>query len=162
MPIPFIAAIGGVKGAIMGGLIIVLLLGGGAFYLYYTSSQTTIQSLFKDVATAEANTERVKGEIQGLNLSIRLLESQQIKDQIKILALADENRIARGEVEELKGKFKEHDLEGLSFAKPGLIEKIINRGTKKVWKDFETLTEIPEAEKLSSPPVSADQGGGTK
>jgi hypothetical protein len=154
MPIPFIAAIGGVKGAIMGGLVIVLLLGGGAFYLYYKTSQATILSLYKDVATAEANTERVKDEIKGLNQSIRLLETQQVNDQKKMLVLADKARIARGEVEELKAKFKEHDLGRLSSAKPGLIERIINRGTKKVWTDFESLTEIPEAEKLSSPPVS--------
>jgi len=152
--IPILGALGGIKGAIMGGLVIALLVGGGAFYLYYTTSQTTIKSLFKDVATAEANTERVKDEIQGLNLSIRLLESRQIEDQKKILVLADKARIARGEVEELKAKFKEHDLGRLSSQKPGLIERIINRGTKKVWTDFESLTEIPEAERLSSPPVS--------
>ena len=149
-----LGALGGIKGAIMGGLVIALLVGGGAFYLYYTTSQTTIQSLYKDVATAEANTERVKDEIKGLNSSIRLLESQQVEDQKKMLVLADKARIARGEVEELKSKFKKHDLGRLSSAKPGLIERIINRGTKKVWTDFETLTEIPEVEKLSSPPAS--------
>lgn len=138
----------------IGGLIIVLLLGGGAFYLYYTTSQATILSLFEDLGTSKANTERVKAEIAGLNTSIHLLEAQQVADQKKMLVLGDKNRVARIEVEELRAKFKEHDLGRLSSAKPGLIERIINRGTDKVWKDFEKITEIPEA---TPSPVSVEE-----
>ena len=37
-------------------------------------------------------------------------------------------------------KLRKHDLANLSIKKPGLVEKKINRGTKNLFKSFETLT----------------------
>lgn len=154
--LPFLGALGGVKGVIMGGLAILLLVGGGAFYLYYQSSQNTIQSLYEDLGTSRANEQRVKDEIVGLNESIRILEHQRTEDQRKILVVQDEARVARLEVEKLRAIFKEHDLDRLSKAKPGLIENIINRGTKKVFDDFEDLTKLPKKEGATSPSSASD------
>jgi hypothetical protein len=45
------------------------------------------------------------------------------------------------EVTELRGKFARHDLNMLSMTKPGLLEKMVNRGTVRVFEELETLTQ---------------------
>mgnify|MGYP001347036566 CR=1 FL=1 len=42
--------------------------------------------------------------------------------------------------DELINKLQKHDLTRLSLKKPGLIEKRINNGTKKLFESFESLT----------------------
>mgnify|MGYP003120424914 CR=1 FL=1 len=54
--------------------------------------------------------------------------------------LQAENAAAQAEVESIRKKFAKHDMNVLSLRKPGLIENIINRGTKEVLSDLETLT----------------------
>ena len=55
--------------------------------------------------------------------------------------MTEKNNEAQLEVNRLKNTFAKHDLNMLSMAKPKLIERIINRGTAKVGKELETLTE---------------------
>jgi accessory colonization factor AcfC len=50
------------------------------------------------------------------------------------------NNQATTRIEELRAKFARHDLDMLSLRKPGLIEKIVNRGTVAVFKELEDLT----------------------
>ena len=40
----------------------------------------------------------------------------------------------------LIGKLRKHNLSKLSLRKPGLVERRINNGTRKLWKSFETLS----------------------
>ena len=42
----------------------------------------------------------------------------------------------------LIGKLRKHDLAKLSMQKPGLVEKKINNGTKKLFESLEKLTSI--------------------
>ena len=51
------------------------------------------------------------------------------------------NNEANEKVEELRNKFARHDLDMLSIRKPGLVEKVVNRGTAKVFADLEKLTD---------------------
>ena len=48
---------------------------------------------------------------------------------------------SQAEADRLKKKFAEQDLQHLSLRKPGLIERIINNGTKKVAQEFSSLTD---------------------
>jgi hypothetical protein len=129
----------------------VIFVGGAGFYFYWDWSQGRISALTESLGTAKANQVRLEGEIVEQNQSIRLLEQQQVKDQRRMLELADVARVARLEVDELRQKFKEHDLDRLSNAKPGLIENIINKGTRGVWDDFEGITKLP------TPPKPAEE-----
>ena len=43
----------------------------------------------------------------------------------------------------LIAKLRKHDLTRLSQQKPGLVEKKINNGTKKLFKSFESITARP-------------------
>ena len=51
------------------------------------------------------------------------------------------NNEANEKVEDLRNKFARHDLDMLSLRKPGLVEKLVNRGTAKVFADLEKLTD---------------------
>ena len=51
------------------------------------------------------------------------------------------NNEANEKVEELRNKFARHDLDMLSIRKPGLVERVVNRGTAQVFADLETLTD---------------------
>jgi len=136
----------GFTGWIIGGLLITIFLMGALGSWYYKTSQAQIAQLHQDVATERANVEILKGQIEIVNESVRRLEKTRTKDQNKILALSSEANNARRESADLKRTFAKHDLENLSLRKPGLIEKIINRGTKRVNRDFEKLTTPPREE----------------
>ena len=72
------------------------------------------------------------------------LESQLEREkanQEKIAELTENNNKAREEVTKLRNTFARHDLNNLAIAKPGLIEKIVNNGTKKVGEELTALTD---------------------
>jgi len=54
--------------------------------------------------------------------------------------LTKENQQAQEEVDDIRKKFSKHNLNVLSMKKPGLIEKIINKGTATVGKELEQIT----------------------
>ena len=62
------------------------------------------------------------------------------QNQARISELSEANDFARQEVNQLRNTFARHDLNNLAIAKPGLIEKIVNRGTAKVHQQFIDLT----------------------
>lgn len=100
-----------------------------------------IVQLSENISTLEANNITLQQNIVGLNETVRTLEKVREKDQIRILQLAKEERAARDEVLQLKQTFQKHDLNHLSIKKPGLIEKVINKGTDGVLKELEQLTD---------------------
>ena len=48
-------------------------------------------------------------------------------------------------------KLRKHDLAKLSLKKPGLVEKKINAGTKKLFESFEEISAI-EPDPVDTPP----------
>ncbi len=126
------------------GLALAITLGGG--FLVVKAKNKQIVALTTDVATAVANTSRLEGEIGEQNKSILRLEETRKEDQRKMLVLTVRNRDAAREVKDLRDKFRRHDLDNLSLKKPGLIENIINKGTEKVFRDLEDLTDPQKKE----------------
>lgn len=117
-------------------------------YFYHAGLLHTIEeqsaeivALNKDNATLEANEQRLKDEIKMQNGLIVKIEKKQTMDQKRIIELALKENAARAEVAEMKKKFREHDLDRLSLSKPKWMTKIINRGTAKVLKELEDLTD---------------------
>ena len=51
------------------------------------------------------------------------------------------NNEANEKVEDLRNKFARHDLDMLSLRKPGLVEKMVNRGTARVFQELQDLTD---------------------
>lgn len=113
------------------GIIVASLVGGAYAYVSWQSSK--IEDLTKDNITltlvAENNAE-----------TVRKLEDQIIKQTVQNTEL----RISLNKSEEVREEmlriFRDHDLTKLATAKPGLIEKRINDGTRKAFDDLESIT----------------------
>ena len=105
-------------------------------YYYYKDTQSRIQTLTENNSKLEVahqqqtqtiNTliaDREKFEELNKELQVKLDKANQYKD-----VLID--------------KLRKHDLEKLSLKKPGLVEKEINNGTKKLFRSLENLTGAP-------------------
>ena len=120
-------------------LIVVLGLVGGVVYggfYYYKDTQARIAILTENSAKLEQATNTQKQTIDTL-----------VEDAEKYRELNKDLNIKLEAANEYKnkliGKLRKHDLAKLSMQKPGLVEKKINKGTKKLFESLEKLTSIP-------------------
>ncbi len=126
-------------------IIVVGLVGGVVYggYYYYKDTQSRIQTLTENSARLEAVTKEQDNTINVL-----------VKDQQKFEELNIELQSKLDKANEYKdvliGKLRKHDLAKLSMQKPGLIEKRINNGTKKLFKSLEDLTVIESPDSSTS------------
>ena len=119
-------------------LIVVLGLVGGVVYggfYYYKDTQARIAILTENSAKLEQATNTQKQTIDTL-----------VEDAEKYRELNKDLNIKLEAANEYKnkliGKLRKHDLAKLSMQKPGLVEKKINNGTKKLFESLEKLTSI--------------------
>ena len=112
------------------GISIVLI---GALWFY-------VQLQAKEIAQLKANSIVLEGEITKQNESIQTyLANQKARDE-QIALLTASNQEAQREVSKLKDTFSRHNLDNLALSKPALIEKIVNKGTKKVKEELVAIT----------------------
>ena len=116
-------------------LIVLGLLGGvgyGAYY-YYKDTQARIATLTENSAKLEQATSTQKQTIDTL-----------VADAAKFRELNKELNIKLDAANDYKNtlidKLRKHNLAKLSLKKPGLVEKKINHGTKKLFESFEKLS----------------------
>jgi|TARA_Y100000114_G_scaffold141027_1_gene146414 predicted nuclease with TOPRIM domain len=124
---------------VIGSGILMLVLVGG-FKSYYDKAEAQKRELQTKLELAIDNQELLEKNIADQNQ--QLLEQKE-KHKIvleRVSALTVENQKALEEVEEIRKKFAKHDMDVLSLRKPKLIENIINRGTKQVLNELETIT----------------------
>ena len=120
-------------------LIVVLGLVGGVVYggyYYYKDTQERIQILTENSAKLEQATQTQKQTIDTLIADAEKFAKLNSELQAELVRANDYKN-------ELIGKLRKHDLTRLSQQKPGLIEKRINSGTKKLLENFESLTTPP-------------------
>ena len=120
---------------------IAFLLLSGSFKLYYDKSEAEKEMLATQLQQAMNNQLLLENSIAKQNQQITEQLNKEKETQQQIASLTEKNNEAQLEVNRLKNTFAKHDLNILSMAKPKLIERIINRGTAKVGKELETLTE---------------------
>ena len=120
-------------------LVVVLGLVGGVVYggfYYYKDTQARIAILTENSAKLEQATNTQKQTIDTL-----------VEDAEKYRELNKELNTKLEAANEYKnkliGKLRKHNLAKLSLQKPGLVEKKINNGTKKLFESLEKLTSIP-------------------
>jgi N-methylhydantoinase B/oxoprolinase/acetone carboxylase alpha subunit len=116
-------------------ILILAVLGGvgyGAFW-YYNDTQARIQQLAENNAKLEAVVSTQNETIGALETNSKV-QAELNKDLQKQLQAAEKYQ------DELQAKLQKHDLTRLSEKKPGLIEKRINNGTKKLFDSLESDT----------------------
>tara|TARA_Y100000356_G_scaffold60971_1_gene49568 strand:+ start:560 stop:949 length:390 start_codon:yes stop_codon:yes gene_type:complete len=107
-------------------------IGFGAKY-YYDTTQNKIAILQDSNAKLELVAETNQNTINQLQADNEKMNK--LSSELK-LELAEATKYK----DELINKLQKHDLTRLSLKKPGLIEKRINNGTKKLFESFESLT----------------------
>lgn len=125
---------------ISAGLGVALAITGGAFKLYFDKAEAEKEALAVQLRQAADNQVVLENSIAGLNEQVLQAEDARKKAFEQISTLQAANDAARQEVSDLREKFNKHDMNILSLRKPGLIEKIINNGTREVLDEFENLT----------------------
>ena len=116
-----IAVVGLVGGVVYGG------------YYYYKDTQSRIQTLTENNAKLETAKAIQDQTINTLVEDAKKFAELNNELQVK-LTKANEYR------DPLIDKLRKHDLSKLSLKKPGLVEKKINNGTKKLFRSLESLT----------------------
>jgi len=125
----------GGKVAIGMGILLLATMAGGALYFKY--SQNKIAELNQEVAAEHAG--RVSAEA-----NLEFMQKSVAQQQATLNTLAQESVQIRQEQQEVIDIFAEHDLKKLAEAKPNLIEKRVNAGTKRVFDELEEITN-PES-----------------
>ncbi len=120
-------------------LIVVLGLVGGVVYggwYYYKDTQARIQTLTENSAKLEQAAELQNNTIATLEADAKKY-AQLNKELHTKLEKANDYRNT------LIEKLRKHDLAKLSLKKPGLVEKKINNGTKKLFRSLELMSGAP-------------------
>ena len=116
--------------------------GYGAYY-YYKDTQARIAILTENSAKLEQAASTQKQTIDVL-----------IADAAKFNELNKELNTRLEAANDYKNtlidKLRKHDLAKLSLKKPGLVERKINAGTKKLFESFEEISAI-ESDPVSTP-----------
>ena len=102
-------------------------------YAYYSNTQERLKQL-------QENNAKLEVSVQSLEKVKNTLEEDAQKQANQVTSLIVKLEKAEKEQAELRAKLNKHDLTRLSEKKPGLIEKRINDGTKKLFTDFESIT----------------------
>lgn len=129
--LPFLA---GINTKIMIALAAVIAVISIAFYFYYKSSQNEIKTLHENQAKLELSFQVQKEATESLKTQMRV-QKQELGRLEK-----DMNQIEKSN-SDLARLFSEHDLGRLADGKPILIERLANRATEKLFKEFEEITD---------------------
>ena len=124
--------------AIMG---VGLILLGGTFKLYYDKTEAEKKALRGELQQAISNQAILESEIKAQNDELERQIAREKQNLRRIDELSNAAREAEKEVSDMRQTFARHNLNMLSIRKPGLIEKIINRGTVKVNEDLSAITD---------------------
>lgn len=122
---------------ILGGLLIASL---GASALYVNLQKSKIEKLQVELNVAIQNQKVLENTVAEQNENMKQQLENQKQNQEKIRELTETSNKANEEVKKLRNTFARHDLNNLAIAKPGLMEGIVNRGTKKVNSELIELT----------------------
>ena len=109
--------------------------GYGAYY-YYKDTQARIAILTENSAKLEMAATTQKNTIDTLLADAKKYAELNSELQKKLEKANDYKNT-------LIGKLRKHNLAKLSMQKPGLVEKKINNGTKKLLESFESITAVP-------------------
>lgn len=112
----------------------------GAAYWHYTVVKGERDAALMQIGSLKVVTADQRTTIRGQEAAIDNWAAAQIKMQKTMDALATAQVEANTTARKLNNVLSKHDLHALSLAKPGLIERRINRGTASILGLFESET----------------------
>jgi biopolymer transport protein ExbB/TolQ len=127
----------------MGKLTLIL---GGLLIASVAGSAWYIDRLLDEISVLKANAIVLETKVAEQNNSIKNYLETQKKVQQQIQTIEKQKQEALREVNQLRNTFSKHDLDNLALSKPKLIEKIVNKGTKKVKEELIALTDPDQFE----------------
>ena len=113
---------------------------GGLLLASIAGSTWYIERLNDQIAILKGNQIALENEVQKQNESIEKFLADQKENQVKLNNMALANQEAQREVNKLRNTFAKHDLDNLAINKPTLVQKMVNRGTKRVKDDLISIT----------------------
>ena len=122
-------------------LILTVIMGAVGFgaWKYYQYTQEQIGIYRENAAKAEM-AQKASEE------AVKAIQKDLVEVQAQYKRVSDDFKIASSRVGKLETKLSEHELGDLAQAKPKLIEKIVDKGTKDVLRCYELLTGSPLTE----------------
>ena len=115
-------------------------MGGVSFKVYYDRAEAEKASLRTELQVAINNQAVLEGTISSQNEEILERIEKEKQNFQRINELSDAARAAETQVTDMRRTFAKHNLNMLSIRKPGLIQKVINKGTSKVNKELAAIT----------------------
>ena len=116
------------------------------FGVLLAASLTGNWILVKQIATLKSNQLILESKISEQNESIKQYLAKQEQLSVSLGVLETDKQNALREVTKLRNTFAKHDLDNLALNKPKLVEKMVNRGTKRVIDNLVTLTTVTNEE----------------
>ena len=101
--------------------------------LYYRDTQ-------KRISTLQQNNAKLEVAVQSKETALNEMTANFEKQSRLNKELSGKLEDAEKDQDDLRSKLQKHDLTRLSIGKPGMMEKRINDGTKKLFSDFESIT----------------------
>jgi len=83
---------------------------------------------------------------QASEAAVKAIQQDLVEVQAQYTKVSDDFKVAKSRVNALEEKLTKHELGDLAQAKPKLIEKIVDKGTKDVLRCYEILTGSPLTE----------------
>jgi len=134
----------GLYGKLVTVALLASLAGGGIMY---------VQKLRSDLAVSEANNAKLEDAVDEQQKAIESLKADVLAKEIVTAQLKEREKQSKKEIENLENKFEKvkkdgtkRDIGKTSVKKPGLVEKIINKGTKDAYRCIEIETGSPLTE----------------
>jgi uncharacterized coiled-coil protein SlyX len=114
----------------------------GAFWVYYQDTQERIAILNENNAILEVAVATSEAAVASMQADIKKANEELSRVNKEFAAIRAQNNV-------LADKLAKHDLAVLGSAKPGLVERLVNRGTINAGRCFELLAgaELTDKEK---------------
>lgn len=117
-------------------LSIVLTTALSGFYWYYTDSQSRL-------ATLKENTVKLETQVLINQETMKTLKADYLAATQEVVLVNQVFAELRRQNAALAEKLEKNDIGALAVKKPGLIETLVNRGTKNAGRCFEILSGAP-------------------
>jgi uncharacterized coiled-coil protein SlyX len=112
--------------------VLMMLMMCGAFYWYYMDTQERIAILHENNAKLETAVATSEAAVASMQADIKKANEELNRVNKEFAAIRAQNNV-------LSDKLAKHDLAVLGSKKPGLVEKLVNRGTVNAGRCFELL-----------------------